>query len=137
MLDRLNASSSSYKNWVKGEDGYPDHSKAPVLYAIELSGNYKTMYNTGDAFSTANMVITGKLSDGTTQNIPLSDKELKFSGFDSNKRAVQTITVTYGVAKTTYDVTVLYKESQVKEIVAYFTLLGDSYHKEATANDAE
>jgi len=135
MLDRLNASSSSYKNWVKGEDGYPDHSKAPVLYAIELSGNYKTMYNTGDAFSTANMVITGKLSDGTTQNIPLSDKELKFSGFDSNKRAVQTITVTYGVAKTTYDVTVLYKESQIKEIVAYFTLLGDSYHKEATAND--
>ena len=135
MLDRLNASSSSYKNWVKGEDGYPDHSKAPVLYAIELSGNYKTMYNTGDAFSTANMVITGKLSDGTTQNIPLSDKKLKFSGFDSNKRAVQTITVTYGVAKTTYDVTVLYKESQVKEIVAYFTLLGDSYHKEATAND--
>ena len=135
MLDRLNASSSSYKNWVKGEDGYPDHSKAPVLYAIELSGNYKTMYNTGDAFSTANMVITGKLSDGTTQNIPLSDKELKFSGFDSNKRAVQTITVTYGVAKTTYDVTVLYKESQVKEIAAYFTLLGDSYHKEATADD--
>ena len=135
MLDRLNASSSSYKNWVKGEDGYPDHSKAPVLYAIELSGNYKTMYNTGDAFSTANMVITGKLSDGTTQNISLNDPKLKFSGFDSNKRAVQTITVTYGVAKTTYDVTVLYKESQVKGIVAYFTLLGDSYHKEATAND--
>ena len=135
MLDRLNASSSSYKNWVKGEDGYPDHSKAPVLYAIELSGNYKTMYNTGDAFSTANMVITGKLSDGTTQNISLNDPKLKFSGFDSNKRAVQTITVTYGVAKTTYDVTVLYEGSQVKEIVAYFTLLGDSYHKEATAND--
>ena len=135
MLDRLNASSSSYKNWVKGADGYPDHSEVPVLYAIELSGNYKTMYNTGDAFSTANMVITGKLSDGTTQNISLNDPKLKFTGFDSNKRAVQTITVTYGVAKTTYDVTVLYKESQVKEIVAYFTLLGDSYHKEATAND--
>ena len=135
MLDRLNASSSSYKNWVKGADGYPDHSEAPVLYAIELSGNYKTMYNTGDAFSTANMVITGKLSDGTTQNISLNDPKLKFTGFDSNKRAVQTITVTYGIAKTTYDVTVLYKESQVKEIVAYFTLLGDSYHKEATAND--
>ena len=134
MLDRLNASSSSYKNWVKGEDGYPDHSKAPVLYAIELSGNYKTMYNTGDAFSTANMVITGKLSDGTTQNISLNDPKLKFTGFDSNKRAVQTITVTYGVAKATYDVTVLYEESQVKDIVAYFTLLGDSYHKEATAD---
>jgi len=134
MLGRLNASSSSYKNWVKGEDGYPDHSEAPVLYAIELSGNYKTMYNTGDAFSTANMVITGKLSDGTTQNISLNDPKLKFTGFDSNKRAVQTITVTYGVAKATYDVTVLYKESQVKEIVAYFTLLGDSYHKEATAD---
>ena len=51
------------------------------------------------------MVVTGKLSDGTMRNIPLSDKALKFTGFDSNKRAVQTITVTYGVAKTTYDVT--------------------------------
>ena len=135
MIDRLNASSSSYKNWIKGIDEYPTHSKTPVLYAIELSGTYKTTFKTGDTFSTEGMVITGKLSDGSTRNIPLSDEKLKFTGFDTNKRAVQTITVTYGVAKTTYDVTVLYKESQVKEIVAYFTLLGDSYHKEATAND--
>ena len=134
VMKLLNASTTSFKNWEQGENS-PTHSKTPVLYAIELSGTYKTTFKTGDTFSTEGMVITGKLSDGSTRNIPLSDERLKFTGFDTNKRAVQTITVTYGVAKTTYDVTVLYKESQVKEIAAYFTLLGDSYHKEATADD--
>ena len=134
VVELLNASTTSFKNWEQGENS-PTHSKTPVLYAIELSGTYKTTFKTGDTFSTEGMVITGKLSDGSTRNIPLSDEKLKFTGFDTNKRAVQTITVTYGVAKTTYDVTVLYKESQVKEIAAYFTLLGDSYHKEATADD--
>ena len=134
VMELLNASTTSFKNWEQGENS-PTHSKTPVLYAIELSGTYKTTFKTGDTFSTEGMVITGKLSDGSTRNIPLSDEKLKFTGFDTNKRAVQTITVTYGVAKTTYDVTVLYKESQVKEIAAYFTLLGDSYHKEATADD--
>ena len=134
VVELLNASTTSFKNWEQGENS-PTHSKTPVLYAIELSGTYKTTFKTGDTFSTEGMVITGKLADGSTRNIPLSDEKLKFTGFDTNKRAVQTITVTYGVAKTTYDVTVLYKESQVKEIAAYFTLLGDSYHKEATADD--
>ena len=133
VMKLLNASTTSFKNWEQRENS-PTHSKTPVLYAIELSGTYKTTFKTGDTFSTEGMVITGKLSDGSTCKIRLDDKNLKFSGFDSNKRAVQTITVTYGVAKTTYDVTVLYKESQVKEIVAYFSLLGDSYHKEATAD---
>ena len=45
---------------------------------------------------------------------------------------MQTITVSYGVAKTTYEIVVLYNESQVKEVVAYFTLLGDSNHSEPT-----
>ncbi len=133
VMKLLNASTTSFKNWEQGENS-PTHSKTPVLYAIELSGTYKTTFKTGDTFSTEGMVITGKLSDGSTRNIPLSDEKLKFTGFDTNKRAVQTITVTYGVAKTTYDVTVLYKESQVKEIVAYFTLLGDTKHEEATAD---
>ena len=131
VMKLLNASTTSFKNWEQGENS-PTHSKTPVLYAIELSGTYKTTFKTGDTFSTEGMVITGKLSDGSTRNIPLSDEKLKFTGFDTNKRAVQTITVTYGVAKTTYDVTVLYNSSQIKDVFVYFTLLGDTKHGEPT-----
>lgn len=131
VVDKLNKSSTSYKNWIQGTD-YPVHSDEPVVYAIEISGDYKKEYKTGDAFSTEGMVITGKVSDGSTQSISLSDPKLEFSGFQSDKRGVQTITVSYGVASTTYDVTVLYNDSEVKKIVAYFTLLGDSSHGEPT-----
>ena len=132
VMKLLNASATSFKNWEQGENS-PTHSKTPVLYAIELSGTYKTTFKTGDNFSAEGMVVTGKLSDGTTQNIPLSDPKLKFTGFKSNQRGVQTITVTYGVAKATYDVTVLYNESQVQDISVYFTLLGDTKHDTPTA----
>ena len=133
VMKLLNASTTSFKNWEQGENS-PTHRKTPVLYAIKLSGTYKTEYKTGDSFSTEGMVITGTMSDGSTKNISLKDEKLKFSGFNSNQRSVQTITVTYGVASTTYEIRVLYNESKTKEIVAYFTLLGDSSHDEATAS---
>ena len=131
VLEGLQAGSRSYKNWKQGEK-YPVHNGETVLYALELSGNYKTKYETGEKLDTTGMVITGKLSDGSTRNISLSDENLKFTGFKSNQRGVQTITVTYGVAKTTFDVTVLYKPSEVKNISVYFTLLGDTKHGEPT-----
>ncbi len=129
----LNASKSSYKNWSQSVK-YPIHGNETILYAIELSGKYQTEYKTGDTFvPPIGMTVIGKLSAGSTNKINLSDKELKFTGFNSNQRGVQTITVSYGVAKTTYEIVVLYNESQVKkEVVAYFTLLGDSNHSEPT-----
>ena len=131
LLKTLNNGSYSMKNWKQGEN-YPVHSEETVLYALELSGDYKTKYETGEKLDKTGMVITGKLSDGSTRKISISDENLKFTGFNSNQRGVQTITVTYGVAKTTYDVTVLYNSSQVKNISAYFTLLGDDAHGEPT-----
>ena len=131
LLKTLNNGSHSMKNWKQGEN-YPVHSGETVLYALELSGDYKTKYETGEKLDKTGMVIIGKLSDGSTRNISLSDENLKFTGFKSNQRGMQTITVTYGVAKTTYDVTVLYNSSQVKDISVYFTLLGDDAHGEPT-----
>ena len=128
----LNSSSTSLKNWVQGENG-PEFSATPVVYEIELSGSYKTSYVTGEAFSKEGIVVTGMYSDGTSNPIPLS--EVTFSGFDSSKRAVQTIIVTYGSIKTSYQVTVLYNPSQVKEVTVTFTLLGDVTHPNAEANE--
>ena len=128
----LNSSSTSLKNWVQGKNG-PEFSATPVVYEIKLSGNYKTSYVTGEAFSKEGIVVTGMYSDGTSNPIPLS--EVTFSGFDSSKRAVQTIIVTYGSIKTSYQVTVLYNPSQVKEVTVTFTLLGDVTHPNAEANE--
>ena len=127
----LNDSSTSFKNWVQGSE-YPVHSNKPVVYAIELSGEYKTEYKIGDSFSKNKMTIIGKVSDGSTRTIQISDPKLKFTGYNLNQHGVQTVTVTYGVAETTYEIRVLYNESQVQKVLAYFTLLGDSNHSEPT-----
>ena len=129
----MQAGKRSYKNWIQGED-YPVHSGETVLYAIELSGKYKTEYKTGETFNTEGMVITGKLSDGSKRNISVSDSGVTFTGFKSNQRGVQTITVSYGVATATYEILVLYNDSQVKDgLVAFITVLGDSEHDEPDA----
>ena len=135
IAKKLNSSATSFKNWVQ-DTKYPVHSAEPVVYAIELSGTYKTDYVTGDTFSTEGMVITGKLSEGSTKTILLGDSKLKFTGYNMNKRAVQTVTVTYGVASTSYEIKVLYNDSQVKNnLYAYFTLLGDEKHPSADATE--
>ena len=133
VLKGLQAGKRSYKNWIQGGN-YPVHSGETVLYAIELSGKYKTEYKTGETFNTEGMVITGKLSDGSKRNISISDSGVTFTGFKSNQRGVQTITVSYGVATATYEILVLYNDSQVKDgLVAFITVLGDSEHDEPDA----
>ena len=133
VLKGLQAGKRSYKNWIQGGN-YPVHSGETVLYAIELSGDYKTEYKTGETFNTEGMVITGKLSDGSKRNISVSDSGVTFTGFKSNQRGVQTITVSYGVATATYEILVLYNDSQVKDgLVAFITVLGDSEHDEPDA----
>ena len=133
VLKGLQAGKRSYKNWIQGGN-YPVHSGETVLYAIELSGDYKTEYKTGETFNTEGMVITGKLSDGSKRNISVSDSGVTFAGFKSNQRGVQTITVSYGVATATYEILVLYNDSQVKDgLVAFITVLGDSEHDEPDA----
>ncbi len=121
----LNTGSNSLKNWILSDQtGYPVLSKDPVAYEISLTGSYKTEYFIGDPFSTKGMVITAKYSDGTEKAVNLSDVEI--TGFDSSVHGVQTVTVKFGVAETTYNVRVLYK--QPKNIQVTFRLYGDSVH---------
>ena len=124
---KLNNSQSgySYKNWVQGEK-YPVFSDKAVAMSLEASGNYKTTYTMGDALDLTGISLTATWSDGTTTSVALNDPELKISGFDTNTRGQQTVTLSYGAAKAEITVTVLLPVG--KDITVTFSLLGDSVH---------
>ena len=124
---KLNNSQSgySYKNWVQGEK-YPVFSDKAVAMSLEASGNYKTTYTMGDALDLTGITLTVKWSDGTTSGVALNDPELKITGFDTNTRGQQTVTLSYGAAKAEITVTVLLPVG--KDITVTFSLLGDSVH---------
>ena len=124
---KLNNSQSgySYKNWVQGEK-YPVFSDKAVAMSLEASGNYKTTYTMGDALDLTGITLTAKWSDGTTSGVALNDPELKITGFDTNTRGQQTVTLSYGAAKAEITVTVLLPVG--KDITVTFSLLGDSAH---------
>ena len=124
---KLNNSQSgySYKNWVQGEK-YPVFSDKAVAMSLEASGNYKTTYTMGDALDLTGITLTAKWSDGTTSGVALNDPALKITGFDSNTRGQQTVTLSYGAAEVEITVTVLLPVG--KDITVTFSLLGDSVH---------
>ena len=124
---KLNNSQSgySYKNWVQGEK-YPVFSDKAVAMSLEASGNYKTTYTMGDALDLTGITLTAKWSDGTTSGVALNDPALKITGFDTNTRGQQTVTLSYGAAKAEITVTVLLPVG--KNITVTFSLLGDSAH---------
>ena len=124
---KLNNSQSgySYKNWVQGEK-YPVFSDKAVAMSLEASGNYKTTYTMGDALDLTGITLTAKWSDGTTSGVALNDPALKITGFDTNTRGQQTVTLSYGAAKAEITVTVLLPVG--KDITVTFSLLGDSVH---------
>ena len=129
VLSLLQNSDTSLKNWISGTD-YPQLDKKPVALRLNLAGSYKTTYYIGESLDLTGMTASVTYSDGSVQPVDLAD--LTISGFDSSKRGVQTITVTYSGITTTYEVTILYNTSQVESISVYFTLLGDDEHGEPT-----
>jgi len=128
ITELLNKGEGSLKNWVNGKK-YPEISKEPVAYALELLGEYKNTYYIGDTLDLSGMSFIASLSDGTTKR--LSSKDITITGFDSSKRAVLTLVATYGAAQMEFPVTVLKAPVQEENtITVYFTLLGDSSHGE-------
>ena len=119
----LNASSHSYKNWVQGENG-PVHSDKAVCYQLTASGSFKDTYTIGDKLDLTGLVLTAAWTDGSTTTVDVDKVEV--TGFDTNTRGQQTLTLTYGAAKTTITVTVLLPAGA--DITVTFSLLGDSIH---------
>ncbi|MFR6086011.1 MAG: DUF4430 domain-containing protein [Oscillospiraceae bacterium] len=69
-------------------------------------------------------MLTATWTDGSTTEVDLADVEI--TGFDTNQRGEQTVTLAYGAAKVTITVTVLLPAG--KDITVSFMLLGDSAH---------
>ena len=55
----------------------------------------KTIYIKGEDLDLTNGVITAYYEDNTTENIPMTSKELQISGFDSNTLGTKIVTITY------------------------------------------
>lgn len=123
VVSWLNGSDHSYHNWIQGENG-PVISDKPVAYALAVSGDYKTIYTIGDELDLTGLVLTATWTDGSTTEVDLADVEI--TGFDTNQRGEQTVTLAYGAAKVTTTVTVLLPAG--KDITVSFALLGDSAH---------
>lgn len=123
----LNEPASSLRNWTVGESG-PIHSKEPVIYKLNISGDYKTSYTLGEELDLSGAIFTATRSDGITSNVALD--EIEVSGYDKNTRSVQTLTAKYGLVSCEFTVTVLKAEAggTPNTIKVYFTLLGDKIH---------
>ena len=102
-------------------------ASTPVCYKLDISGNYKTTYIVGDSLDFSGAVFTAHWTMGKADTI-VDAKDIAVSGFDTNTRGQQTLTLTYGAAKTTITVTVLLPAGA--DITVTFSLLGDSIHDE-------
>ena len=127
VVTLLNTSETSLKNWIQGEN-YPVLSSVPVAFKLELGGTHQNEYTIGDTLDLTGMTFTVTWSDGSTTNPTLAD--VTVSGFDTNIRGVQTVTVEYGAAKATFTVTVLKPAGD--DITVTITVLGDSAHGDPT-----
>ncbi len=77
-----------------------------TLTGITLTGEYPTVFLTGDAFSHEGMTVTANYDDETSANVT---DEATFTGYNMSAAGVQTVTVSYTEGATvtkTYDITV-------------------------------
>ena len=100
-------------------------ASTPVCYKLGISGDYKTTYTVGDSLDFSGAVITAHWTMGKADTI-LNAKDITITGFDTNTRGQQTVTLSYGAAKAEITVTVLLPVG--KDITVTFSLLGDSAH---------
>lgn len=121
----LNASKSSFKNWIQGENG-PILSSEPVVYQLEVNKDTIPQQYVGEAFNASGLTFVANVSDGTIKTVSAKDVEL--SGYDKTKHGTQVITATYGAAKAQFEIAVLKRDGG--NITVTFSLLGDTSHGE-------
>lgn len=92
--------------------------------AVDLTAPTKLVYNQGDKLDLTNATIKVSYEDGINSTIKLTDEML--SGYDMGKIGDQTVTVTYGGIKKTFDI-------EVKEI----PVTGVSLPENIVMNSAE
>ena len=102
-----------------------EDATTPICYKLDISGDYKTTYTIGEALDLSGMVCTAHWTMNNADTV-VDAKDIEITGFDTNQRGEQTVTLAYGAAKATITVTVLLPAG--KDITVSFMLLGDSAH---------
>ena len=102
-----------------------EDATTPICYKLNISGDYKTTYTIGEALDLSGMVCTAHWTMNKADTV-VDAKDIEITGFDTNQRGEQTVTLAYGAAKATITVTVLLPAG--KDITVSFMLLGDSAH---------
>ena len=102
-----------------------EDTTTPICYKLDISGDYKTTYTIGEALDLSGMVCTAHWTMNKADTV-VDAKDIEITGFDTNQRGEQTVTLAYGAAKATITVTVLLPAG--KDITVSFMLLGDSAH---------
>ena len=102
-----------------------EDATTPICYKLDISGDYKTTYTIGEALDLSGMVCTAHWTMNKADTV-VDAKDIEITGFDTNQRGEQTVTLAYGAAKAEITVTVLLPVG--KDITVTFSLLGDSVH---------
>lgn len=110
-----------------GADGkklFTTEELGDYVASLELSGDYRTEFDIGEALDLSGMKITAYISDGTTKELSWTD--LTIEGYAPNQRGEQKLKLSYEGAFVELTVTVLKKDAGT--ITVSFTLLGDKFH---------
>ena len=95
--------------------------------SLELTGDYRTEFCLGEDLDLSGMKVVAVISDGTRQELSLTD--LTIEGYNKDKRGEQKLKISYKEAFVELTVKVLKKDAGT--ITVRFTLLGDSVHGSA------
>lgn len=95
--------------------------------SLELIGDYRTEFCLGEDLDLSGMKVVAVISDGTRQELSLTD--LTIEGYNKDKRGEQKLKISYKEAFVELTVKVLKKDAGT--ITVSFTLLGDSVHGSA------
>lgn len=95
--------------------------------SLELTGDYRTEFYLGENLDLTGMKAVAVISDGTRQELSLTD--LTIEGYNKDKRGEQKLKISYKEAFVELTVKVLKKDAGT--ITVSFTLLGDSVHGSA------
>lgn len=95
--------------------------------SLELTGDYRTEFCLGEDLDLSGMKVVAVISDGTRQELSLTD--LTIEGYNKDKRGEQKLKISYKEAFVELTVKVLKKDAGT--ITVIFTLLGDSVHGSA------
>lgn len=95
--------------------------------SLELTGDYRTEFCLGEDLDLSGMKVVAVISDGTRQELSLTD--LTIEGYNKDKRGEQKLKISYKEAFVELTVKVLKKDAGT--ITVSFTLLGDSVHGSA------